>query len=107
VTGRGAAPSPTQRAALEKMGGWQGRFYRWPGGFWTVEPRPEKVRREGDWGVPHWHVGTPTVDALEKRGWVMRTHDFPEAWKDTRALTAAGLALLEGADAFTVGQEVG
>lgn len=101
-------PSPTQREALEKMAEAHGRLYRWPGGYWTTEPKPAKVRSEGSWGVPTWNVGTTTMFALEARGWVRRTLDFDEDWKDTRAITPQGLlAIGRGDDAgsFTVGEE--
>lgn len=97
-------PSPTQREALERMGAWQGRLYRWPGGYWLLIPckepnvdvRPPKA----------WYADTRTVQGLESRGWVARTRDYDEEWKDTRAITSAGMALIGGAssNAFTVGE---
>jgi hypothetical protein len=102
-------PTPVQLDALRRMA--NGReLCRHQGGFWTTEP----VASKDAFGVPKdangetvWYVPTRTVEAMEKRGWVVRTNKYPEAWKDDRKIADAGLALVTGKTAATYWERFG
>lgn len=95
--------STTQVAALRGAISADGRLFRWPGGFWLPQrPSDEQARardeppndlKYGPDGRSMWH-GVRTVRGLETRGLVARAHEYPEEWRDTRVVTAAGRAAL-------------
>lgn len=80
---RGAVSlSKTQAGVVSKLAEQQGRrLVRVPGGFWTVADVAVPP-----YGVPTWWVTIQTVRALEKKGVLVRTNEFPEEWRDTRVL---------------------
>jgi len=102
ITSAAAKPTPTQLAALGRMVGADGTIHRERGGFWVSGdaiagwdksglPR-FKGEEEGQILDPRPWVDVRTVRAMEKRGWVERTNQFPQEWADTRRVTDAGRA---------------
>ena len=92
-TAAATKPSATQLEALEHMAGGK-PLYRYPGGFWTTEP----IVSKDTFGIPKdekgetiWYVPAGTMNAMEKRGWIVRANKYPEPWKDDRVITDAGL----------------
>lgn len=79
--GAGAGLSPTQTAILAHVKEHGGKLVRKPGGFWHAEGSPMDAK-----GIPEKWVGASTVHALERKGVLERTHEFPEAWRDSRRL---------------------
>ena len=87
-------PSAPQALALFRMNEYRSPLIRLPGGFWTVKRmKAEKVPGVGF--VPLWHVGVSTVRAMEKRGWLRRLNEYPQEWRDTRAITVEGGLFLQ------------
>lgn len=84
-------PSPTQLGVLIELYATGGRLERWPGGFWTTPGR--ESRDLGAGRIPNWSVGTNTVRAMTKAGWLEAEPGHPE-WCAPRRLTEAGLALV-------------
>lgn len=75
--------SAEQWRVLKAMASGDGTLRRYPGGFWKWS------NDDGSW------TGTTTQRALESRGMIERTNEFPEVWKDTRRITDAGRKALE------------
>lgn len=59
--------SATMVAALDDIHLHGGKVERRQGGFWTYPGCPTNG------GVPHWYLGTSTVEALVTRGWLRYT----------------------------------
>lgn len=89
--------SPVQISCLHLAR--EGTLVRWYGGYWAPSNEPDKYRggrpehRGG--AVPERYFGIQTIDALERRGLLDRTHaPGHEEWHDARRITAAGLDAL-------------
>lgn len=75
--------SPTQQKVLDTLAAaGASRLVRRPGGFWTYPACLNKGKTD----VPLWYVTVNTVRALEHKGYLERTFDYPEEWRDTRRL---------------------
>lgn len=68
-----------------------GTLIRYPGGFWQ-SPNCEKTEQwlTGNIAPAGDSVGVQTILALENKGLVVRTNQYPEEWRDTRRITALG-----------------
>lgn len=76
-------PSVHQQAVLDHLRAvGRTRLYRWPGGYWVDQPCPDQHRVN----CPEWYTLTTTVAALERGGWLRRTGQFADPWRDTREL---------------------
>ena len=80
-------PSATQREALIKARD-DGPLKRIPGGFWVEQSHNGMIYQGG------WYLGTPTIDACERRGWLEPCGDFEQIWRQSRRITDAGRAIL-------------
>jgi hypothetical protein len=90
-----AKKSPEQTTALQKLlEDPHHRIRRLPGGFWTTPSTHAAALTPGrfDKGalIPTWYIGTQTIRAMEKRGWLRRVNVHAEEWRDERELTEAG-----------------
>ena len=83
--------SAEQARVIAMLASSGGLIERIAGGFWSP---PGTALRPGYQGtmVPSWSTTAHTIKAMEARGWLERAHVYPEAWRDTRRLTAAGYA---------------
>ena len=81
-------PTPTQRDVLRRLAAAPSQsLERRPGGYWCLlETEPVGMV------PPEWSITVQTVRAMERAGWLARTHRWPDEWRDERVLTAAGLA---------------
>ncbi len=78
--------SPTQQETVDKMKAHGGKLVRLLGGFWTYPGCSSRASGFTGAEIPDWYTSTPTVKALEKKGVIERTHEYPEEWKDVRKL---------------------
>jgi len=81
-------PSSTQKEALKMIAADGGYVARVKGGFWISGKPSAFDKTTGAPDIP-W-CGTPTVNALVSRGWIERTNQFAEAWRDIYRLTESG-----------------
>ena len=79
-------PTDSQAQCLEMAS--KEPIKRLPGGFW-VEGSHNGVVYQG-----MRYLGTPTIKACERRGWLESVGDYPESWKCSRRITDAGLNAL-------------
>jgi hypothetical protein len=77
--GPGAGVSHTQADFLTHAREHGGKIVRKPGGFWHAEGAKMNTK-----GVPEKWVSVQTVRALERKGQIARTNEFPEEWRDSR-----------------------
>ena len=83
-------PSPEQAEVLKRILS-SGSIERWPGGFWTTPGQSFVLRYHPAVEIPAWSTTLQTVQAMEKRGWLVRVHKYADAWRDDRVLTALGV----------------
>jgi len=90
-------PTETQFMVLRQMALFELPLVRRSGGFWCLADDANdtglRPHREGEWSVTN---GTQVVRALERAGWIQRSHRDERAWCDPRELTAAGRAVWPG-----------
>lgn len=73
--------SPSQEEVVRRLRESGQDLVRVLGGFWTLRALGEPFQ-----GVPAWYVTTNTVKAMERRGLLERTSEYPEYWRDSRRL---------------------
>ena len=78
-TGGGAKLSDHQADIVAHVKEHGGKIVRKPGGFWHAEGSKMDAK-----GVPEKWTQVQTIRALEAKGVLERTHEFPEEWKDSR-----------------------
>lgn len=80
------ALSEKQQETVRRMRADQGRIERRDGGFWITP------NTAGGDGGPTWSWWTPiaTVRCLERLGYVERTREIVDEWRDPRKLTEKG-----------------
>lgn len=90
-------PSPTQLKVIQRALAADGKIRRIPGGFW-ISGTPE-MKADGAPAIAFeqrcddvW-CDVRTIRAMEKRGWLRRTNEFAEEWRDTREVTPDGIKL--------------
>ena len=84
--------SAEQAKVLRAMAADGERIVRLPGGFWVTPSVTLDTIRSAPYAEPKPYTSIQTVRAMERKGLVERTHEYPEEWRDTRRLTAAGRA---------------
>lgn len=65
-----------------------GKIVRKPGGFWHAEGSKMDAK-----GIPEKWTQIQTIRALEAKGVIERTHEFPEEWKDSRRVVKSATGI--------------
>jgi hypothetical protein len=80
------AVSPTQLDVIGKLAETGSFLHYLHGGFWTYDGCGANAA-----GIPNWWVTSQTVQAMERKGLLVRDGFYVEAWKDHRSLPKPGV----------------